>query len=209
MYCRYCGRQTKSDATVCDACLKKQNKNGRIKNKRTPIILASVLLLVLIVVAFIIFICQAKNRASNLFANGLDSLIITRETSGTDDIGTKIANELIEGISYEIQSIREDEAVIVVTAPNIRALYKQILKEQGDTVPSTAEEYQNLMDEILSRVDEEMRKGSYDYLITEITVCLNDDGEIEMSYELLDAFYGGLLTLQEELVSEYIGGDGQ
>ena len=208
MYCRYCGKDTHSNATVCDVCLKKQKKNGRIKNKRTQIILASVLLLVLIVVS-IIFICQVQNRASNLVANGLDSLIIAREPSSTDDIGTKIANELIEGVSYEIQSIREDEAVIVVTAPNIRALYKQILKEQGDTVPSTAEEYQNLMNEILSQVDEEMRNGNYDYLITEITVYLDDDGEIEMSYELLDAFYGGLLTLQEELVGEYIGGDGQ
>ena len=205
MICRFCGKNTQSDKTICDVCLKKQKKNGRT-NKLTRIILVSTFLLLLGVVVIIIFICQTQNRASDLFTNGLDYLLITREASAEDDMGTKIANELIDSVSYEILSVREDEAEIVVIAPDIRALYKRILKEQGDTVPSTVEEYQNLMNEILSKVNEEMGRGNYDYLITEITVCLNDDGEIEKTYELLDAFYGGLLTLQAELVNEYIGG---
>lgn len=37
-----------------------------------------------------------------------------------------------------------------------------------------------------------------------VAVPLNSDGEIVMTRELIDAMYGGLLTIQDELSEKYI-----
>lgn len=209
MYCRYCGKETHGDATVCKACMNKAKNTDVRKGKRKHIILISALLLILVFVGLYVLFNTLVNREEKAVAAELDTLLIVRETTSEDDLGTEIGNELLGNVSYEIQSIQGNMANIIVHAPNINSLYKQALDEIGSAVPKSEEEYASLLNEVLSKVNEWLTQGRFDYLTTEIAINIQENGSIEVSYELIDALYGGLLTLQEELVAEYIGGDGQ
>lgn len=185
------------------------NKRPNIMSKRNckRMCTVSLVLLVLIFVAMTFFLFHhfIKTRVKDDIKSNLDALLVVREVETENDVGTQIANELLDDVFYEIMSIQGNTAVVSITAPNIHDLYIRVLQEQGDIVPSNVEEYENLMESTLQKLNEELEKQNYDKQISEITVHLIEDGSIEMSYELIDALYGGLLTLQKELVDGYIG----
>lgn len=185
------------------------NKRPNIMSKRNckRMCTVSLVLLVLIFVAMAFFLFNhfIKTRVKDDIKSNLDALLVVREVETENDVGTQIANELLDDVFYEIKSIQGNTAVVSITAPNIHDLYIRVLQEQGDIVPSNVEEYENLMESTLQKLNAELEKQNYDKQISEITVHLIEDGSIEMSYELIDALYGGLLTLQKELVDGYIG----
>lgn len=172
--------------------------------KRIWIVPLAFLLLIFVTMAFFLFNHFSKIRVKDDIKSNLDALLVVREVED-NDVGTLIANELLDDVYYEIKSIQGNTVVVSITAPNIHDLYIRILQEQGDIVPSNVEEYENLMESTLQKLNAELEKQNYDKQIAEITVHLIEDGSIEMSYELIDALYGGLLTLQKELVDGYIG----
>lgn len=185
------------------------NKRPNIMSKRNckRMCTVSLVLLVLIFVAMAFFLFNhfIKTRVKDDIKSNLDALLVVREVETENDVGTQIANELLDDVFYEIKSIQGNTAVVSITAPNIHDLYIRVLQEQGDIVPSNVEEYENLMESTLQKLNAELEKQNYDKQISEITVHLIEDGSIEMSYELIDALYGGLLTVQKELVDGYIG----
>lgn len=209
MYCRFCEKKTFGDNTVCDDCAKKRIKHNYMAHPRFYLVLLVVLVVAIVAIAIILLINLAKNRPEEKIKEELDSLLVANEYSSQDDLGALIANSLISDASYEIKSFNGDNVVVIVTAPNIYTLYKETIQEQGDTVPASMEEYEALVENVLTSVNQKLENQNYEYVVSEITITRADDAKIEISYELINALYGGLLSLQEELVNEYIGGDGQ
>ena len=80
------------------------------------------------------------------------------------------------------------------------------VQDKKDVVPQTASEYEQLVSSLLDSVYARLRDGDYEMKTTEVVVQLGDGYEIEISFELVDAMYGGLLSLQDELVNSYVGG---
>lgn len=174
------------------------------KCRRQWIVPLGLLLLIFATTAFFLFNHFMKNRVKDDIKRNLDALLAVREVEAENDAGTQIANELLGNVFYEIKSIQGNTAVVRITAPNIHDLYIRVLQEQGDVVPSNVEEYKSLMEAALKKLKSELEKQSYDNLISEVTIQRSKEGRIEISYELIDALYGGLLTLQREFVDGYI-----
>lgn len=187
------------DSNNCANILSKSNC------KRMWIVPLTLLLLISATMAFFLFNHFIKTRVKDDIKSNLDALLVVREVEVENDVGTQIANELLDDVIYEIKSIQGNTAVVSITAPNIHDLYIRVLQEQGDIVPSNLEEYKCLMEASLKKLKSELEKQNYTNLISKITVRISEEGSIEMSHELIDALYGGLLSLQRELVDGYIG----
>lgn len=187
-------------------------KNQKIsKNRIIVLVVVIILLSVTSVGLFAIFhLCNIKEKQENTakaIENNLDMLLQVKEQNASNNIGIDIANEMICDISYEIIDIKDNLAVISVSSPNIYALYKKVILEQGDAVPSNSEEYNELLNTLLCKIKEDLTNSNYERTFSTISVIIDDDGNAEISHELLDAMYGGLLTLQEELTNAYMGGN--
>lgn len=207
MYCRYCGKKIEGYNTVCSVCSEKQSKGEKTKNRKRNILIwlvsAIILLAAIIVLVSLVF---QKSPEEKVSTNLNTILAEEKELLEPEAVGTKIAELIFDNFSFEVVSANHKEATIIVSSPNIYSLYMSAIQEKNDLVPNNQEDYTELVNSLLDSVYEELSKGNYDVKVSEVTVQLNDDYNIELSYELIDAIYGGLLSLQKDLVNAYAGG---
>lgn len=217
MYCRKCGKELNENSLFCSGCgtpikaveqkQSSQQGNNLPKGRRWKKMIVPAVL-VLIIVSAIVLICFLfqKSPEEKVSTNLNTILAEEKELLEPEAVGTKIAERIFDNFSFEVVSANHKEATIVVSSPNIYSLYMSAIQEKNDLVPKNQEEYTELVNSLLDSVYEELSKGNYDVKVSEVTVQLNDDYNIELSYELIDAIYGGLLSLQKDLVNAYAGG---
>lgn len=208
MYCRYCGKKTNSDKTVCAACAKKQHsgsaKVGK-QQKRIFLVVAVLLLgMVVLTVSFILVWQSPKEKVEN----GMNELLSQESKQlNSDSIGTRIAKAIYQNVSFNVISVNRETATIEICSPDIYSVYMSVVQNEHDIIPESKEEYDELVSSLLETIYAEISSGNYKERTAEVIVQLCDEYEIQVSYELVDAIYGGLLSLQEELITEYTGGD--
>lgn len=209
MYCRYCGKETGDKETICSTCArelgKKKKTNKKSNKKNTAIIIACVSLVLIGVIFLLVRNLQSPEDA---VSENLDSIVNQQqEPINSDSLGSKIAEEIISNTSYQVLSANKDTAIVLVTAPDVYSLYMTAISDSKDTVPTSKEEYDSLINATLEYVNRKLCDNDYELKEYEVTIQLADDYQIEMNYELANALYGGLLQLQSELSEQYIGGD--
>ncbi len=178
-------------------------KNNR-KSKQIILVSAISLLVVVCVIAAAVLQKSPKEKVTE----NMNSLLLQeKEQLDPESVGTKIAEAIYSNVSFEVMSANRETAKIVIHSPDIYSVYMAEVQRKGDVVPQTASEYEQLVSSLLDSVYAKLKDGDYKMKTTETVVQLNDEHEIELSYEFVDALYGGLLSLQDESVNSYIGGD--
>lgn len=174
---------------------------GKSKNALLLILVAAALL---IIAAVLLALFMPRDTSKDKVEENLESLLSQEfEPLESDTVGNVIAETVFSHASFKVNSVQDDTAVITVTAPNLYFLYMQAIAPYKDVVPEDEDEYHALVDSTLATVLSELENRNYEMITRQVTVNLNDDQEIEVSYELVDALYGGLLSLQEALVESY------
>lgn len=205
MDCKKRSKTNKKEGSPRYSCSEKTTRPQ--KNKHISIVLIAVFLFALISIGVLFFAQQNQNNTEKSIIKSLDALIVTQKHNRPDDIGSQIANDVLSNTSYKITSVQAETATVSITAPDIYTLYKQALADIGNCVPASIEEYESLTKRVLTTVQNDLKNQNYTLTTTDILVQYDNNGNIEITRELIDACYGGVLTLQEDLVNEYIGGE--
>lgn len=217
MYCRKCGKELNENSLFCSDCgtpikvveqkQSSQQGNNLPKGRRWKKMIVPAVLVLFIVSAIILICFLFQKSPEEKVSTNLNTILAEeKELLEPEAVGTKIAELIFDNFSFEVVSANHKEATIIVSSPNIYSLYMSAIQEKNDLVPNNQEDYTELVNSLLDSVYEELSKGNYDVMVSEVTVQLNDDYNIELSYELIDAIYGGLLSLQKDLVNAYAGG---
>lgn len=210
MYCRYCGKKTEGNNTVCSTCSKKQDEGEKAKGKVKKIALWVVVVLFLLsAISVIAFFAFRKSHEEKVTGN---LHLLLEEEKGQlepESVGSKIAEFVYGKVSFEVISASRKQATVIVSSPDIYTVYMATLQSKKSVVPESKEEYAELVNSLLETVYNELNNGNYNLKNYEITIELRNEHDIILSYELIDALYGGLLRLQGELINEYTGGSSQ
>lgn len=190
--------------------LKKQNK-GRLppKKARKRILWVVVTLCLLSAIAITAFFAFRKSHEEHVTANLHTLLEKEKDRLEPESVGSKIAEFVYGKVSFEVISASRKQATVVVSSPDIYTVYMAALQSKKSAVPESQGEYAELVNSLLETVYNELNNGNYKLKNSEVTIQLRNEYEIILSYELIDALYGGLLNLQGELINEYTGGSSE
>lgn len=199
-----------SNNSVCSSCSKKQNK-GRLppKKARKRILWVVVTLCLLSAIAITAFFAFRKSHEEHVTANLHTLLEKEKDRLEPESVGSKIAEFVYGKVSFEVISASRKQATVVVSSPDIYTVYMAALQSKKSAVPESQGEYAELVNSLLETVYNELNNGNYKLKNSEVTIQLRNEYEIILSYELIDALYGGLLNLQGELINEYTGGSSE
>lgn len=117
----------------------------------------------------------------------------------TDNPAKKLTDLLFLKMSYEIVLVTKDSCIVHVKAPDYRKLFCNTCNIDPETltffddVSSRSTDYINSM--IVSLENDE-----FDYIENDVKVPI-ENGEISITSELADAFYGNMYSFTEELFS--------
>lgn len=160
---------------------------------------------ILIGIIFFLHQHQIKNNSVEEIEKELDSILNSSEAAEeTKNTEFPIAELIYQDMSYRIVEVDDSFCKISVKAPNIHKLFLDIFDSTIYDVPSDMDEYENAVNQLLNKIYIEMSAGNYEYVTNIVEVPFNEDGEIEITYELADALYGGLLSLQQEVFNNYV-----
>ena len=182
--------------------------------KKKKWVIWSAIGLLVIGIAVIVFIFWGKSQKEASIQTQIDDLlIITRdmnyvveEEKTSADVGTEILTLILEHVTYDVKKMKSNNCEIEVMAPDIYSLYTKLMEQSPVTIPNNYEEYENLVNQRLQQVYSELKQGNYEMRSKVVEVPVKD-GKIETTNEFADAIYGGLVTLQEEIIEKYIGGN--
>lgn len=175
---------------------------------------------IIIFVCCIIIICVAaactsifvsnKNREENVKIQMGKFLTVSphvypegTETSEDTDVGSDILKTILENVEYEIKKVNSDSCTLEIISPDIYKLYLDIMKKNTIEMFNSHEEYQTAVKTRMEQLAREIENGNYEFRNSTVQVTIKD-GVIETTNEFADAIYGGLITLQEELIEKYI-----
>jgi len=219
-YCYKCGAEIDQADKFCIRCGvklyrldKKQicrvNNQSEKRNNLThktkfwPLILLIVLFFVLFTVCVFLFIIH-KDTEEDRVEKQITQQLSNPGLDQARDEDIPIAERIYRDMTYEILSVHDSYCEISVTAPDIASIFSAlVVRDVGDN-SSDPDRYQNTINDLLDQLEMALTSKSYDTITTIVEVPIDSSGEIEITSELIDAFYGGLLTLQEQVLNEYI-----
>lgn len=194
--------------------MREYGKKGRIQNKskfkilnnnkRRTILMVAIGFLILAFVAIVRYLSY-YNSTTDIAKNIEKQLKETLNSINNDnDNEVTIAERIYQEMSFEIIDYQESYCILSVTAPDLYSIFYSVFDSDAYKIPYDTEEYENLINKLLKEIENKLIEGDYSYITNVVEVSVNSEGEIEITYELIDALYGGLLTLQQELVNNYI-----
>lgn len=174
--------------------------------RKIPIIAVVLIAILLAVVCIVAF---TNSNVSKKEVNTQIETILNSNAPQEDstETGTLIAETIYKNMSYEVTTIKDGKCTISVTAPDMNTLFFDVFKPDNYDKATSMEQYNANVDDVLEQISTKLSNGDFKNVTKEIELPLNDNGEIEITYEFVDAIYGGLLTVQEELLTNYMEGE--
>ncbi len=163
----------------------------------------SVLFSALILFSFTSCQKQKIKKIDKAFENMLTTEI-TVETQTPPKEGIQIAELIFSKMTYTVTAVSENECVVTVVAPDISEIFWNNFDTENYS-DLQKEDYQKAEEELMSKIKIALENNEYNLKTTHLTVPL-ENGEPEITYELADAFYGGLYSLTAELSDHYSKG---
>ena len=105
-------------------------------------------------------------------------------------IGSKIRSELAEIASVDVISENDESHQIEVTAPDMGALLSDLAQQYDDSAL------------IMEKAYEQLSSGDYQTITRTVEVPLDENSNYAITFELLDALYGGLISEAERILAE-------
>lgn len=177
-----------------------------LTTKKTLII---VCVLIATAIAVVCIVAITNSHVSKKDINTQIETILNSNTpeKNTADAGTLIAEIIYQNMSYEVLSVMDGKCIVSVTAPDMNALFFDVFNPDDYGTATSMEEYNANVDYVLEQISTKLSNGDFKNITKEVELPLNDNGEIEVTYEFVNAIYGGLLTVQEELLNNYMEDD--
>lgn len=121
----------------------------------------------------------------------LQSIIANDDSSSETNTNYSelVSDKLYNMATYEVVSVETDSCVVIVKAPNVKKMIKEMM---GDSKYTSME---IIMKEILSRLESDQ----YEELNVELELPIND-GQVSFTQEFIDAMSGELFSLTDEFV---------
>lgn len=207
MKCPNCGNELPKGARFCTRCGSKtapaENSYSKTSSgsKKWLIIIIIAAAAAAVIIAAVLL--TRKSPAQQAEESLKSQLAANGETLDTEDTGTRIAELIYRNAKWEVKSAKNGTAVISVSAPDFYALFKSLA---NDTAPADADEYDAFISDLESSLEKALSRGNYSRMEKEVSVPIASDGSVTMTFDLADALYGGLLSLSNELETDYMGG---
>lgn len=159
------------------------------------------------VLAAIIILSQAqKKKDMQVVEHQLHSFFEQADkiaASAPDDSANNIGEFVYSRMTCEVISVTKDSCTLQVSAPSLYQVFHEIYDPNIYGVATDAESYNVIIEEILGDIFSTLTSGEYEMVTADVVVLLDSDGNIQMTRELIDAMYGGLLTLQDEIAKQF------
>lgn len=168
--------------------------------KRRILLLSCFLLIIALLISLVVLLQDEKIKVKNEFDRSLlKSLIIIGKPKSTNE---KIVKTLFEKTKYEIISIEEGICDIKLTYPDAEKLLLEIMDKEdfnSNNVINDEKSKNLILEELLLYVQNEEVEWK-----TKTVKANVIEGKLEVNEEILDAFYGGLTSSYNELISKYM-----
>ncbi|MBQ8359161.1 MAG: hypothetical protein IJX37_04495 [Oscillospiraceae bacterium] len=178
--------------------------------KKVPIyliIIAAVVVVGVAIAGVIIAINENQNqKAKQEVEDQIRTLLAQSDeiaASAPDDNANNIGEFVYSKMTYEVVEATDNSCTIRVSAPSLYKVFFEAYDPNKYEPATDIEGYNAVVEEILGEILSALTNGEYEMVTANVEVPLNSDGEIVMTRELIDAMYGGLLTIQDELAEQY------
>lgn len=173
----------------------------KILVKRITIII-SVLTIITLIIIGIVAILQS-NTSKDEMEIQIETLLNNDISQNENTEELPIAEIIYQNMSYEVTKVKDGTCTISVTAPNMNILFFEVFDPNSYGKATSMEEYNSNVNSVLEQISTKLSKGEFEYITNTVEVPLNEEGQIEITYELVDALYGGLLSVQEIVLNNY------
>ena len=178
-------------------------RNNHLSDKKLTIILSVAVIIIAVVAAVVITLLRTSANREKAIYDYLDNSIkaLTVEGDG-NDLGSIISNEMLQKAEYKVLFLTEESCTLEVTAPDFHSIVFSLLAKYESDNP---DEYEKLTINFMNDILDAMQHGSYSTRVVQITLPVVD-GKPVITDEFVDAIYGGLLTVKDEIIEKYIEG---
>lgn len=120
--------------------------------------------------------------------------------------GLSVADMILSRAEIRVMEAFEDEWQVKITAPDMQSIADRIRMEiAGLNVDGTdPDEIQHVVEKLTEEMETILRSGEYDTVETFLRLKVVN-GEPIMDEEAVDALYGGLVSVYQDLLQEYMG----
>lgn len=120
--------------------------------------------------------------------------------------GVSVADMILSRAEIRVMEAFEDEWQVKITAPDMQSIADRIRMEiAGLNVDGTEpDEIQRAVEKLTEEIATILRSGEYDTVETFLRLKVVN-GEPIMDEEAVDALYGGLVSVYQDLLQEYMG----
>lgn len=120
--------------------------------------------------------------------------------------GLSVADMILSRAEIRVMEAFEDEWQVKITAPDMQSIADRIRMEiAGLNVDGTdPDEIQRVVEKLTEEIETILRSGEYDTVETFLRLKVVN-GEPIMDEEAVDALYGGLVSVYQDLLQEYMG----
>lgn len=101
---------------------------------------------------------------------------------------------ILQNMSYEILKDDDTSATYKVVAPDMNEIMSVYIEQEDEEIEMTVEEVEAEKLEIYKNINSTLESGEFETVTNTVKVTVTD-GVPELSFELVDAFYGGLASL--------------
>ena len=127
----------------------------------------------------------------------------TYKTVDYSNPAKELSDLVFSKMTYEVVSVSEDSCVIHIKAPNYKLLFCDACGIDPETYTLIEKDYDPNADYISIMINA-INSGEFEYIESDITVPL-EDGKPQLTYEVVDAFYGNMYSFTEELFDSNLG----
>lgn len=156
---------------------------------------------VLTVIFFVLLLSSCGSRKADYIDEQLKTAYFTDgdnqsfDSNSNNDSAT-IRNLLMKNVEYIITSVGEENCIVEVRAPNMSKLLMESVESSGGL------EFEEAKKIASQYIIDALTSGDYEESVVQITVLIDENGEIIDYSELTDAIYGGLASYLEKLLVE-------
>lgn len=172
------------------------------------IVLVAIVIVGAVIAGGIIMINEDQNKEAIQAVENQMREFLTRSdeiaASAPDDNANQIGEFIYSNMTYQVTDVKDSSCTIKVNAPNLYEVFYTLYDADKYAPTSDIETYNSIVEEILTQIYTTLNDGKYNMRSVDVEVPLGENGNMEMTPELVDAMYGGLLTLQEEITKKYI-----
>lgn len=136
----------------------------------------------------------------------INEMIRVDKTTEEDPEGLSVADMILSRAEIRVMEAFEDEWQVKITAPDMQSIADRIRMEiAGLNVDGTdPDEIQRVVEKLTEEMETILRSGEYDTVETFLRLKVVN-GEPIMDEEAVDALYGGLVSVYQDLLQEYMG----